>query len=79
MTILQALKEHLIGKEIEVFQFPDNPEYFKSTSLYIDNPVIVKVLVMDVVYVEPYGEYEQEGGDYFDLVFEGGTAMLDNY
>ena len=79
MTILQALKKHLIGKEIELYQLLDNKECFKYTPLYINNPVAVKVTVTDVVYIEPYGDYEIEGGDYFNLVFAEGTAMLDNY
>jgi len=74
MTVLSVLKKSLIGTIVTVFQSNANPEYYHTEQLENFKPR--QITVTDVIYQEPYGEYEQEGGDNFIIIFEGGEMLI---
>lgn len=78
MTILSILKKSLIDKEIEVYQCINNPGFFLTRKFESVETTTVKVVVTDVIYIDPIGEYEEEGGDYFEIIFAEGSATLAN-
>ena len=79
MTILSILQEALIGKEIEVYQSKLHADlFFPISEGDWENYNKIKVVVTKVTYIEPWGEYEQEGGDCFNVQFAGGYVTLQN-
>lgn len=80
MTILSILQTALIGKEIEVYQSKLHADlHFPTTTVENwENYTKIKVVVTKVTYIEPWGEYEQEGGDCFNVEFAGGYITLQN-